>query len=260
MAIAKIIIPSYNEENRLDVAAFKNFSVPSHRISFLFVNDGSTDGTRKLLESLKSSDPNKFRVLNLQQNSGKAEAVRQGFLAARDSNPDYVGFWDADLATPLDTIPNFLELAESWPELQVIIGSRVKLLGRRIERRPARHYIGRVFATVVSAILDLAVYDTQCGAKLFRASPAMYALFQQPFSSRWIFDVEIFARLIQGRRGTDMPPAKDMIYEFPLTEWRDVAGSKLSYGDFVRAAWELVRIYKRYLSAARTAHPHRTKS
>jgi dolichyl-phosphate beta-glucosyltransferase len=256
VANAKIIIPAYNEENRLDIAAFKNFNALSHRVSFLFVNDGSTDGTRKLLESLKSSDPDKFGVLNLQQNSGKAESVRQGFLAARDSNPDYVGFWDADLATPLDTIPKFLELAESRPELQVIIGSRVKLLGRRIERRPGRHYIGRVFATVVSAILDLAVYDTQCGAKLFRASPIMYALFQQPFLSRWIFDVEIFARLIQSRRGTDLPQAKDTIYEFPLAEWRDVPGSKLSYDDFVRAAWELARIYERYLSARRTVHPH----
>lgn len=246
MARATIIIPCYNEEERLDVASFSDFSCAPHAIVFLFVNDGSTDGTPQLLNALKSSDPTKFASLDLPKNRGKAEAIRQGILAAGDDHPHYVGFWDADLATPLDTIAQFMDLAESRPEIQAVIGSRVKLLGRKIERRRSRHYIGRVFATVVSTMLDLEVYDTQCGAKLFRASPSMYALFQQPFSSRWIFDVEIIARLIQSRRGKDLPQAKDMIYEFPLTEWRDIPGSKLGYGDFLRAGWELARIYNRY--------------
>ena len=246
MASAKIIIPCYNEESRLDVDGFRSFIASSHDIRFLFVNDGSTDTTPQVLEGLKSFDPTKFAVLNLPQNRGKAEAVRQGILAAAESHSNYVGFWDADLATPLDTIPQFMDLAESRPELQIVIGSRVKLLGRKIERRRSRHYIGRVFATVVSTILDLEVYDTQCGAKLFRASPEMYSLFKQPFSSRWIFDVEILARLIQARRGNQFPQPEQVIYEFPLLEWRDVPGSKLGYGDFILAGWELARIYGRY--------------
>jgi hypothetical protein len=103
-----------------------------------------------------------------------------------------------------------------------------------------------VFATAVSVVLGLAVYDTQCGAKLFRVSPPTNALFQEPFHSRWIFDVEILARLVQARRGKQLPQADEVIYEFPLLQWRDVPGSKLSYGDFIRAAWELARIYGRY--------------
>lgn len=246
MAIARIIIPCYNEEERLDVARFCDFASPSHSITFLFVNDGSTDSTLRLLESLKGSAPTKFAVLNLQQNRGKAEAVRQGFLAAVDSHPDYVGFWDADLATPLHTISDFLDVAESRPELEMIIGSRVKLLGRKIERRPSRHYLGRIFATAVSTILGVEVYDTQCGAKLFRASSSINALFQQPFHSRWIFDVEIIARLIQARRGKELRQPEHVIYEFPLTEWTDMPGSKLKYSDFIRAAWELYRIRNCY--------------
>jgi hypothetical protein len=132
----------------------------------------------------------------------------------------------------------------------MVIGARVKLLGRKIERRAARHYIGRVFATAVSAILGLPVYDTQCGAKLFRVSPSIDALFQQPFLSRWIFDVEILARLIQGRRGKQLPPPEQVVYEYPLVEWRDVPGSKLTCGDFLRAGWELGRIYRGYFRAA----------
>ncbi len=246
MASARIIIPCYNEEDRFDAASFTTFASPSHDITFLFVNDGSTDETPRVLESLKRSNPAKFTVLNILQNRGKAEAVRQGFLAAIDSRPDYVGFWDADLATPLDAIPLFLDVAESRPELEMIIGSRVKLLGRKIERRRSRHYLGRVFATAVSASLGLDVYDTQCGAKLFRASPSIKALFQQPFHSRWIFDVEILARLIRARRGKELRQAEHVIYEVPLMEWRDIPGSKLGYGDFVRAAWELFRIHNYY--------------
>ena len=126
------------------------------------------------------------------------------------------------------------------------MGSRVKLLGRKIERRRSRHYLGRVFATAVSTILGLDVYDTQCGAKLFRVTPFIRALFQQPFLSRWIFDVEILARLIQARRGKNLPQADRVIYEFPLMEWRDIPGSKLGYRDFFRAAWELCRIHNHY--------------
>jgi glycosyltransferase involved in cell wall biosynthesis len=246
MASARIIIPCYNEGKRFDLASFKAFKNSSHSIAFLLVNDGSTDNTLQLLQSLSSSEPTKFTVLNLAENRGKAEAVRQGYLLASESHPDYIGFWDADLATPLDTIVRFIELAETRSELEIIIGARVKLLGRRIERRPVRHYLGRFFATAVSAVLDLAVYDTQCGAKLFRVSPPINALFDQPFHSRWIFDVEIIARLIQSRRATALPQPEHMIYEFPLTEWTDVPGSKLTSADFIRAAWELLQIRRHY--------------
>jgi dolichyl-phosphate beta-glucosyltransferase len=246
MATARIVVPCYNEEKRLDIARFRDFSNPSHNIIFLFVNDGSTDETLRLLESLQASDSNRFSVLSLPQNQGKAEAVRRGVQAAIDSQPDYVGFWDADLATPLRAISQFMDIAESRSDLEMIMGSRVKLLGRNVERRRSRHYLGRVFATAASTILGLEVYDTQCGAKLFRSTPYIGALFQQPFLSRWIFDVEIIARLIQARRGKNLPQAEQVIYEFPLTEWRDIPGSKLGYRDFVRAAWELLRIHKYY--------------
>ena len=246
MASAAIVVPCYNEERRLDVASFRDFSDRSHNITFLCVDDGSTDETLRLLKSLQASDPNKFSVLSLLQNQGKAEAVRQGVLTAVDSQPDYVGFWDADLATPLRAIPKFVDLAERRPDLEMIIGSRVKLLGRKIERRRSRHYLGRVFATAVSTILGLDVYDTQCGAKLFRVTPCIGALFRQPFLSRWIFDVEIIARLIQAKRGKNLPQADNVIYEFPLMEWRDVQGSKVGYRDFFRAAWELYRIHNHY--------------
>ena len=128
----------------------------------------------------------------------------------------------------------------------VVMGSRVKLLGRDIERKTMRHYLGRVFATCASMVLSLPVYDTQCGAKLFRNTRGTRWAFRAPFLSRWLFDVELLARLgLLGRRR----PAYDThrcVYEKPLPEWRDVAGSKIKLRDWVKAAWELARIGCRY--------------
>ena len=117
-----------------------------------------------------------------------------------------------------------------------------------IERRALRHYLWRVFATAASLTLGLRIYDTQCGAKLFRASPPMQALFQDPFATRWLGDVELLARLIQARRGTALPPAEEVIYEFPLIEWHDVAGSKVKAWDFATSLYGLARIYWQYFT------------
>jgi dolichyl-phosphate beta-glucosyltransferase len=128
----------------------------------------------------------------------------------------------------------------------MVFGARVKKLGRVIERKTAKHYLGRLFATAVSVVLQLPIYDSQCGAKMFRASPELGWLFQQPFRARWIFDVEILARLIATRRRMRLPQAEHVIYEDPLTEWRDVAGSRVTARDYVRAAYDLYRIYSAY--------------
>jgi dolichyl-phosphate beta-glucosyltransferase len=212
-------------------------------VRFLFVDDGSTDRTRQVLEGLRHESPQHFAICSLAKNKGKAEAVRQGVLRAFAASPAYVGYWDADLATPLDTLVAFWELLDTRPDLEMVFGARVQLLGHVIERRALRHYLGRVFATAASLTLGLRIYDTQCGAKLFRTSPAMQALFQHPFTTRWLIDVELLARLIQARRGTTLPPAEAVIYEFPLPEWHDVAGSKVKARDFVKGLCGLARIY-----------------
>lgn len=238
-----IVVPCYNEERRLPVQAFRDFQFPGARVEFCFVDDGSRDGTWSVLQSLNAADPERFRILKLERNGGKAEAVRQGILHAAGQHPDLVGFWDADLATPLDEIPLFLDVFRERPEMEMVFASRVRLLGREISRRRGRHYIGRVGATLISASLGLAIYDTQCGAKLFRLNDDIRSVFDTPFLSRWIFDVEIIARYVR-RRGRD--EAARRIYELPIRKWQDVKGSKVGSLDFIRALRDLWRIRRAY--------------
>ena len=241
-----IVIPCYNEAERLREDSILDFSGRNPEIRLLFVDDGSSDDTRARLETLTAGEES-LSLTCLPGNRGKAEAVRQGINEAFGRGARYAGFWDADLATPLDEVPRFVEMLDANPDLEVLFGSRVKLLGRTIERRASRHYLGRVAATAISITLGLPVYDTQCGAKLFRGSQTNRNLFAEPFVTRWIFDVEIVARMIRAHQKDGGPDPARAICEVPLREWRDVAGSKVRPVDFLKSMAELLKIRSRYL-------------
>ena len=239
-------MPCYNEAQRLDMETFSGFLRTQPHIHLLFVNDGSTDRTADLLVKIAADWPGRAFVQSLSVNSGKSEAVRIGIQQAISQGYSVVGYWDADLATPLALIPELLDLLEKSPETLLVMGSRVKLLGYDIRRKMHRHYLGRVFATFVSWILGIPVYDTQCGAKLFRVDPKLARLFSQPFSSRWIFDVEIIARIQQIHFPKKPSEAQFFIKEHPLRKWEDVGGSKLKPIHFFKAIYELGLIFLTY--------------
>ena len=236
-----VVVPCYNEEKRLPADAFRKFAMPGVQIDYLFVNDGSTDGTARVLDGLQNEDASRFTVLTLEQNSGKAEAVRRGMLAAIDRAPDLAAFWDADLATPLDELPLFVDIFNTRPEIEMVFASRVRLLGRNVRRKPVRHYIGRFGSTLISQSLGVQMYDTQCGAKMYRVNNGLREIFSTPFVSKWIFDAEIISRFIRQRGREAAVPA---MYELPIREWRDVHGSKVKSRDFVRAFTDLWKIHR----------------
>jgi glycosyltransferase involved in cell wall biosynthesis len=219
----------------------------------IFIDDGSRDDTAEKIENIRRSFPDLVSLIRLDVNQGKAEAVRSGISHALARDTEYVGYWDADLSTPLDAIPQFMALLDDNPQLEMVFGSRVKLLGRNVQRRAMRHYLGRVFATVVSVLLRLPIYDTQCGAKIFRIVPETRGLFQDRFLSRWVFDVELIARYIHRVGSPELVATR--IYEFPLDTWQDVAGSKLRPGDFVAALLDIIRIYRRYRLTSKSDGP-----
>jgi dolichyl-phosphate beta-glucosyltransferase len=241
-ATLQLVVPCYNEAERLKTEPFLQAIGADSEIGLLFVDDGSTDATAEILASIPARGDGRIKVLRLSRHVGKAGAVRAGVLAAFDACPEYVGFWDADLSTPLTALPDFMETFRSRPEVDIVIGARVKLLGRDVRRSLMRHYCGRIFATAASVALGIGVYDTQCGAKIFRATEPVRQAFSRPFQSQWIFDVEILSRYLAAR-GT--AGAELHIYELPLKHWRDVPGSKLKLRHAARSVWDLARIARR---------------
>jgi glycosyltransferase involved in cell wall biosynthesis len=241
-----VVVPCYNEAERLDSESFARAAELDPTLSFILVDDGSKDATRSTLEQLATGRRGQITVLGLDQNRGKAEAVRQGMLIAFEQSPELVAYFDADLATPIAELTGMRELFARSPELQVVLGSRVGLLGRDVVRSHARHYLGRGFATLASLSLGLTVYDTQCGAKMFRDTPAIRSVFAQPFNTRWTFDVEILARLNALAKEGLLPPLAMSGAEYPLTQWHDVSGSKLGTRAALGAGLEIASLWLRY--------------
>lgn len=239
-----LVVPCFNEAQRLQSDVFFSFVTSHQNVHLHFVDDGSTDATSTILANLVERDPGGLSFQSLTRNAGKAEAVRQGMLSCLNAGTDFVGFWDADLATPLEAVSDFLSIFESRDELEWVMGSRYRGLGRRIERHAPRHYMGRVFATIASNLLRIPVYDTQCGAKLFRVTPRLREMLREPFLSRWYFDVELIARfLVSHPTGIN---GAHLIYEATLREWVDVAGSKMTMTDMARAITDLSLLWRKY--------------
>lgn len=132
-------------------------------------------------------------MITLAANVGKAEAVREGVLhMGALGRFAFVGYWDADLSTPLAELRAMLAAFVLNPDCLLAMGSRFRRLGSSLNRSPMQHALGRVFAMAAGLILQLPVHDSQCGAKVFRAQ-VVELLFADPFTSPWLFDVELLA-------------------------------------------------------------------
>lgn len=230
-----LVVPCYNEAGRLNSAEL--LAAAGQGLRLLLVDDGSSDGTLAMLEDIAAKSPN-IDVLGLKKNAGKAQAVRAGMLNALNVWPDaeWIGYWDADMSTPLKEIPSMLAFAAAAPgDFSAVWCSRIKRAGSQIERKFHRHLFGRLFATAAGVLLGVKAYDTQCGAKLFRRS-VVSQVFAEPFLSHWIFDVEIYLRL-----------GHDRIVEYPMLVWRDVPGSKVKIGrESGRVLADLLRLRRKY--------------
>lgn len=238
LATVGVVVPCFNEAHRLDPARF--LALTAAGASVLFVNDGSTDRTRSVLD-LACAKHSGLTYHSLPVNRGKGEAVRFGMLQMIDDGVDVVCFIDADLATPVEELLRIIDHLLRSRTTRVAIGSRVRLMGMHVERSMPRHYLSRLFATFASLTLREKIYDTQCGAKVFRVDDRLLKALSTPFHTRWVFDIELLNRLLSYTKEHEDHPDPG-IREVPLEEWAEVPGSKLTLGGMSRALVDLLRL------------------
>lgn len=236
-----LIIPAYNEGSRLGetlrvVTAYLRQQPYSWEV--LVVDDGSSDETRALAETFTIATAGSTVRVIANPHRGKAYAVRSGVLAAHGK---IVGFTDADLATPIETLAD--SIARFATGADVVIGSREGRGALRRDEPPYRHLMGRIFNALVQIVALPGIQDTQCGFKIMRGSVA-----RTLFSATRLYGEDSPAPIGPAVTGFDV----ELLYlarrhgyriaEVPV-EWQYIAESKVSpLRDTVRNVRDLVMV------------------
>lgn len=225
-----IVLPAYNEENRLPNSLDTILAYIADRYDFIeviVVDDGSRDGTAECVREYARTHP-AVRLLQNPGNRGKGYAVRNGMLSARG---DWILFTDADLSSPIEEVAK-LFAAATHDNAKVAIGSRAldrSLIG--VHQPASREYAGRIFNFMMRAITGLPFLDTQCGFKLYQAEVAQRIFSKQQLDG-FGFDVE------------DLFIAKQLavkVVEVPV-RWNNVEGTKVSLWNGVDSFLDPLRI------------------
>lgn len=225
-----VVIPCFNEYNRLDLEYWTQIVNHLNHVNWIFVDDGSSDKTLDLLRALQSNS--NVEVLARKDNAGKSEAIRYGMSRVLTDRPnsELIAYIDSDGAFSLSDIENLFDIAVVDLRRAVLrdawISSRVNLAGRSIQRRASRHYIGRLISTFVTFGWKNAPYDTQSGLKVFANSEEFRECLETKLETRWFFDIEILVRISINKK----KPVN--IWEVPLYNWRDVNGSHIGFGQY----------------------------
>jgi len=214
-----IIIPLYNEEKRLKkslISLIKFIKIkPKKKIEIIFVSDGSTDSTNKII-SLFIKENKKILesfLIKYAKNVGKGYAIKKGILKSKN---DWILICDADMSVN----PNQFNI---WYQNKKIIDKNKAYFGSRrheksnVKSSIVRKTLGLIFILFIRILLNIKLKDSQCGFKIFHRSYAL-KIFKKISSFRFAFDIELTILLTK---------FKINIIELPL-KWVHQDGSKLS--------------------------------
>ena len=236
-----IVIPCYNESMRLPFNKYLDFLKLNKQVKIIFVDDGSTDNTKNLVNKLSNKFPKQIKILSYKKNKGKGNAVRDGFLyAVHENMSGNLAYLDADLSTSLEECKLLSKKIND--KIKFVFGSRISKSNNIIKRKFHRFIIGRSIATIISSIIGVSIYDTQCGCKIMDQK-LVKTSFEKAFLSRWLFDVEIFLRLINFY-GKDK--FLEISREVPLKSWIDTEDSRVKFIHAPRIILDLLIIKKSY--------------
>lgn len=219
-ASVHLVIPCYRESGRIGpfLAELCERLTPLGGVTIRVVEDGSDEEEkqrmRAIIDAQRSKTPFLLEPLFLPQNLGKGGAVYAAWKEER--NAEWLAFVDADGACSAEEVARVILMAREAPPQTALFASRIKMLGKTVHRDLSRHLLGRVYATLVSELLDIPVYDSQCGLKLVPR-----ACFER-IASRLIihgfaFDVELLAFLLDSGCA---------VHEVPIS-WHETPGGKV---------------------------------
>ncbi len=186
MPLLSIIIPAHNEEHRLpdtleQICTF--LAAQPYTAEVIVVENGSRDRTFEVAQEFTRCYTNVTVLQNPAR--GKGLAVQAGMMAATG---DYRFMCDADLSMPIVEINRFIP--PSLTNFDIAIASREAPGAVRYHEPPHRHFVGRVYNTIIRLLALPGLQDTQCGFKCFSAAAAK-ELFPRQTLPGWAFDVEL---------------------------------------------------------------------
>ncbi|TDU64645.1 glycosyltransferase involved in cell wall biosynthesis [Prosthecobacter fusiformis] len=232
MTTVHLVIPCYRESARIG-GFLPELCAEMQRlggVDVLVVEDGSGNEEQGLMRELIIGWSERFPCLSeplmLSDNLGKGGAVYAGW--SRAGAAEWLAFVDADGACPVHEVIRLVKLAKKQETAKkALFASRVKMLGKKVDRLLKRHLLGRIYATLVSEMLDVPVYDSQCGLKLVPAK-AFAAVAESLRIHGFAFDVELMVALIDDGCAVE---------EVPI-DWTEIPGGKVS---LIRDSWRMAR-------------------
>ena len=232
MPYLSVIIPAYNEENRISAtleAVYRYLTPQPFTWEILVVLDGPNDGTLGVVQAF-AQNRNHLRWIDRRQNRGKGYSLRQGMLAARG---DVRLFTDADNSTDMKHFDQMKPLFEAGRDIVIASRDRKDVAGARqsIPQPPLKRLLGNAGNLLIQLLVVPGIWDTRCGFKAFTA-PAAERIFAAAQMDGWSIDDEILAL---ARR-----------YHYPIqviaADWIDAEGTHVSKLDYLKNIWEAVKI------------------
>jgi glycosyltransferase involved in cell wall biosynthesis len=222
-----IVVPVYNERATLEILV-ERLLAPAYGCSLeiIAVDDGSTDGSRAILERLADKHP-ELRVLYQPRNCGKGAALRRGFAAA---SGDILVVQDADLEYDPAEIPRLVDLIRR-DIADVVYGSRFQNAGQRRVLYYWHQVLNRGLTGLSNMLTNLNLTDVEVCYKAFRREVLESIRLRE---DRFGFEPEVTAKIARGRW---------RIYEVPISyygrTWEE--GKKLRWRDGLRALWCILK-------------------
>ena len=240
-----VVIPVLNEERALAdsvnaLAAFLSNNLNDYEWAIVVADNGSTDATPSICQSLSEQD-SRVRHVRLEQR-GRGRALKRAWA---ESDADIVAYMDVDLSTDLSALPQTIAAVDG-EGYDIAIGSRLKRGAQVIGRSFKRELISRSYSLIFRAMFLAGFQDAQCGFKAVsrRAADDVAPLV---VDNGWFFDTEML--LIAEKNGyrikeipvkwTDDPDSRVKIIS---TAWEDIKGLlRLRFGGLRQASREIAR-------------------